>query len=147
MKGKGAETYYVPTRTLLAESVGPVGTPQVEGTSPQVTAQAPQVVSGTPQVATLIAALPEALANRVKTLPPRPARAKVERLLLDLCAERAFTLPELAELLGRNPTYLLNSFLTPLVREGKLSRLYPGQPNHPAQAYHAPIVGNKRRQP
>lgn len=137
MKGKGADTYYVPTFTLLSEPAFPAG---FDPATPQVRTVTPQVAPGTPQVSSLIASLPEALTTRVKTLPRRPARAKVERLLLDLCAQRAFSLSDLAEILGRNATYLLNNFLTPLVRSGKLERLYPDQPNHPSQAYRTPLA-------
>jgi hypothetical protein len=44
-------------------------------------------------------------------------------------------LKELAKLLNRNDVGLRSNYLNRLVKESKLKLLYPGQINHPKQAY------------
>ena len=51
-----------------------------------------------------------------------------------LCAVRALTLKEMTKLLGRSGS-LLHKYLNLMVSEGILALKYPGNPNHPNQAY------------
>lgn len=64
----------------------------------------------------------------------RLSRDQVVTLVLLLCAERAHTARELAEILYRNVEYVRNAYLSPLVREGRLQ--LTGSPNDPNVAYH-----------
>jgi hypothetical protein len=63
------------------------------------------------------------------------SKTEMEAVILELCRERYLTLTELASLLGRAAQNLRNSYLTPMVRAGKLRFKYPGQPNRTDQAY------------
>ena len=62
---------------------------------------------------------------------------QTRRILMELCAGRFLTLPELTRLMQRHPVGLRDRFLTPMVIEGLLSRKYPDEPNRPDQAYTA----------
>jgi ATP-dependent DNA helicase RecG len=56
-------------------------------------------------------------------------------MILFLCAERPLTARELAIALHRNVDYVRNSYLSPLVRQGRLQ--LTGSPNDPNVAYRA----------
>jgi predicted HTH transcriptional regulator len=59
----------------------------------------------------------------------------VRECLLRLCAVKPLSRQELAQLLERNPDQLRINYLTPLVREGRLTLLHPDNKSHPAQKY------------
>ncbi|MGA9350066.1 MAG: hypothetical protein WBW48_14865 [Anaerolineae bacterium] len=65
----------------------------------------------------------------------RLSRHEMIELLVALCAERPRTARELAQLLHRNMKYLRDTYLSPLVREGRLQ--LTGAPNDPNVAYRA----------
>jgi len=90
-------------------------------------------VAETPQVTPQIT--PQVTAE-LPRLPPegkRLSRDEVIELLVALCAERPRTARELAQLLHRNMKYLRDTYLSPLVREGRLQ--LTGAPNDPNVAY------------
>jgi ATP-dependent DNA helicase RecG len=104
---RGPGVYYT-----LAEGV--TETPQV---TPQVTPQ-------------ITAELPRLLAEG-----KRLSRNEMADLLVALCTERPRTARELAQLLHRNTKYLRDTYLSPLVRQGRLQ--LTGAPNDPNVAYRA----------
>lgn len=57
------------------------------------------------------------------------------KLLVHLCTWQPLSAAQMGSLLGMNPAYLTQAYLSLLVREGRLSYLYPDQPTHPAQKY------------
>jgi len=61
------------------------------------------------------------------------SRDETARVILLLCAERPRTARELASALHRSAEYVRNSYLSPLVREGRLQ--LTGAPNDPNVAY------------
>jgi len=65
----------------------------------------------------------------------RLLRDDVIAAILFLCAERPHTARELASALHRNVDYVRNSYLSPLVRQGRLE--LTGPPNDPNVAYRA----------
>ena len=60
---------------------------------------------------------------------------EMKSIIIRLCEVRPLTLKELAELLGRNEDGIRNNYLSLLKDEGKIRLRYPGQINHPQQAY------------
>lgn len=62
-------------------------------------------------------------------------RATMRAIIVALCRVRGLRLAELAELVDRKPQSLRNQYLIPLMEEGQLRYLYPGEPTHPQQAY------------
>ncbi|OAA85395.1 RNA-binding domain-containing protein [Clostridium coskatii] len=59
----------------------------------------------------------------------------MEDIILELCEVKPMKLSELAKLLNRNGVGLRSNYLNKLVKQNKLKLLYPGQINHPKQAY------------
>ncbi len=57
--------------------------------------------------------------------------------VLEFCAERWRTLPEIAAALGREPSTVRTMYLRPLLERGALLRKHPDSPRHPHQAYRA----------
>jgi ATP-dependent DNA helicase RecG len=69
---------------------------------------------------------------RQKRWVPRPT---MRNIIVSLCRVRALRLHELSELMDRKPESLRQLYLIPLIEEGQLRYLYPGEPTHPHQAY------------
>ena len=59
----------------------------------------------------------------------------MERVILHLCSLKPLELKELARILNRNDVGLRSNYLNRLIKENKIMLLYPGQINHPKQAY------------
>ncbi len=62
-------------------------------------------------------------------------RQAIERLILEICKIRPFTIKELSILLGRHVKHLQTSYLKPLTIKGDLKYTIPEMPKHPDQAY------------
>ena len=72
--------------------------------------------------------------DSVCTSKKRFSNKELDRVIVSECRDY-LSLDELAEKAGKNKTYLKNFFISRLVKEGKLQRLYPDTPNHPKQKY------------
>lgn len=59
------------------------------------------------------------------------------KIIFELCSVKPFTVEALSELLKRDAGGIRKTYLSVMVKEGKLVLLYPGQINHPKQAYFA----------
>ena len=82
--------------------------------------------------------LPPAIRVAIDQLGPRPRRERVRPLIHAICDRgRWVTSAELAELLSFRQHNLTAGHLAPMVEGGQLERRFPGQPNHPRQAYRA----------
>jgi ATP-dependent DNA helicase RecG len=125
-KGKGADTYYVPTASLLPPVPAPTGAQSIQ-VAPQPIQPATQPIQ--------LSSLPEPLALQVSALGGKPKPDKLRRAIADLCAWRPLSGDDLAGLLGRNRVYLVNEHLSPMIRDGTLAYTLPDQPNHPQQKY------------
>lgn len=142
--GKSSATHYVPTQILLGEGLaaesGALST-KSEGLSPDLKALSPEPsgLSPDPIRESLLAELPEELAMQIGRLGQRTRdKDRLRSLLLDLCERRFYRADELARITGRNTEYLQKDYLSPLIGEGRLVYKYPGDPNHPHQAYGFP---------
>ncbi|MFD3450488.1 ATP-binding protein [Microbacteriaceae bacterium 4G12] len=71
------------------------------------------------------------LARKKKRLNP----STMEAIIIELCKKKPLMLKELAYLLDRTSDGLRNNYLAKLLQAGKIQLKYPGQPNHPKQAY------------
>ena len=65
------------------------------------------------------------------------SKEKLSNLIVDTCKSEYMTLEQIALAVERSQTYLQNEILPILVKNGKLQRQYPDNPNHPSQAYKA----------
>jgi ATP-dependent DNA helicase RecG len=160
-KGKGADTYYVPTAKFLA----PLQPPAPTSSPPYILAQTPvqpiqhpaQSIQSPPQsgmppaqsgmvgalsgkAAALSAkfpGLPAELAEHIAKLPARAEQTSLEELVVRLCAWQPLATDDLAVLLDRNRKYVLDRLVTPMLKNGRLAMTIPGQPRHPQQKYRA----------
>ena len=163
-KGRGSATYYVPAERLgLADkaleagadgalSGNPQGlSTQLDGLSsnPGGLSSNPGTLPSNPQAAeqdaartTLLDSLPGSLAARLGAIGQRHPPHEVQDLVVALCALRDWPVAELAVVLRRNPEVVRQSYLRPLMRDGRLVMTRPEEPNDPGQAYRA--VGGER---
>ena len=75
------------------------------------------------------------IAASVQVESKKIPKAKMEQIILELCAIDWLTLRKLSYLLNRKPDYLRNHFITPMLKEGRLEPKIPEVANHPQQAY------------
>lgn len=82
--------------------------------------------------------LPLAIRATIDQLGQRPRRERLRPLIYAICDQGKWvTSAELAEFLNFRPHNLTAGHLAPMVESGQLERRFPGQPNHPRQAYRA----------
>ena len=160
-RGKGAETYYLPTEKLLAPWQARVLAAQTAGTEPSQRTNLPPERSNLPTATqqppgsnaatstersdlapplpddSLLAALPSLLRLKLANLRSRVPQPEMVQLVFELCSVRPFSTEELALLLGRNRTHVQVRLVTPMLRAGRLAMTIPDQPNHPQQKYRA----------
>jgi len=79
--------------------------------------------------------LPTNLLEEIRKLGQRSPPGYVQKIIAELCAIRAFTADELAEILNRNKQWVYRSYITPMIRDGILEYTLPQNPHHPNQAY------------
>ena len=85
----------------------------------------------------LLVDLPGDLGARVGALGRRTLPDDVRAVVLDVLGLRAWRLEELAQLLQRNPEYVRQKYIQPLLDAGSIAMTRPDKPNDPEQAYRA----------
>ncbi len=85
----------------------------------------------------LLDSLPGSLAAQVGGIGQRRPPQEVQDLVVALCAQQDWAVEELSTLLRRNPEVVRQSYLRPLMREGRLVMTRPDEPNSPDQTYRA----------
>ena len=83
----------------------------------------------------LLDELPETQALALEKLGGRIPQEIMRNLIRNLCTLRLYRPVELATLLERSRDYITQNYLSPMVEEGELARIYPDTPGHPKQAY------------
>ena len=68
-------------------------------------------------------------------LTKRISKGGLEFLIMDICNEKYVKMEVIAEQVGRSLDYLKNKIFPNMVKQGKLEKKYPLNPNHPEQAY------------
>ena len=142
-QGKGSATWYQPTGKLtktdgLSSDLGALSS-KPEGLSSNTGALSsnPEALSSNlaPARAALLNELPGELAARVGGIGQRHQPDRVRDLVVDLCAHRSWRVDELALLLQRNPEFIRQSYLRPLLAQQRIAMTLPDTPNSPLQAY------------
>jgi ATP-dependent DNA helicase RecG len=59
----------------------------------------------------------------------------IEDFIMQLCELRDYKLQEIADILDRQPKYILKEFIQPMLRQEKIEYKKPDMPNHPNQSY------------
>ena len=84
----------------------------------------------------LLNSLPLNIQQQVMALGRRSSeREEIDKVILEICKVRPFTVKELSTLLGRHVKHLQASYLKPLLVKGVLKYTIPDMPKHPDQAY------------
>ena len=158
-KGKGSQTYYVPSEKLLAPWHGRQGAtsapPGFESLSGNLAGLSgnPGALSGnlTDQSGNQVTTqdfppgLPEDLRNELQSLKLRVPTPELENLVWRVCQWRATAAEDLARLVRRERKYVQDRLLTPMLKSGRLELTLPDQPNHPQQQYRAAVRPEDRR--
>jgi ATP-dependent DNA helicase RecG len=129
-KGKGRATYYIPGENFLRLMTQVTGLmTQAPGlmTQPQDLMTPPTVDKEN---------IPDWLMKKIEGLGARVShKQEMEAIIIALCKIKAYTIPQLSQILGREERYLAKHFIRPLKKAGKLVHSIPEVPNHPNQAY------------
>ena len=120
----GAMTFYTPTGQL---GVTPVCTTHLREVEVSLDAgETLSVDSG---------AIPPDIAKSIRMLGKRSSPQEVRRVIVQICSVRPFSAGEIARLVGRSKKWVSASYLKPMIRDGQLEYVIPGEPNHPEQKY------------
>ena len=155
-KGRGSATYYVPTERLGLGIVpgnpgGLSSKPEALSSNPEALSSNPEALSSKPEALSsnpldaeneaartaLLDDMPGSLAARLGAVGRRHPPQQIQALVLALCTLRAWPVDDLARVLRRNPEVVRQSYLRPLMRDGRLVMTRPEQPNDPQQTYRA----------
>ena len=150
-KGKGAETYYLPTSKLM-DCWGTPGevAPGHSGQSGRSTAQILKAgeQSGSsasksgrhPSRLRFLPGLPADLESDLAQLKAKVPQPEMEALAWRLCVWRSLSSRELAQALGRSRKYINDRLITPMLRAGRLERTIPDRPFDAQQTYRAVVT-------
>ncbi|MFM2045689.1 MAG: hypothetical protein RLY86_4265 [Pseudomonadota bacterium] len=155
---RGSATYYVPSARVVFADLPPLGghpgnlpaepdNPLAEPDNLPAEPDNLPTPSGTMPPNTGHAAgpgvmrqgLPPHLLDQVVALKGHASGERLLAVIVALCSWRELTRKELAATLERSPKYL-GGHLKSLVGSGRLVPRFPDQPNHPQQAYRAPVT-------
>lgn len=142
-QGKGSATWYQPTGKLtktdgLSSDLDALSSkPEGLSSNPGALSSNPDALSSNlaPARAALLNELPGELAARVGGIGQRHQPDRMRDLVVDLCAHRSWRVDELALLLQRNPEFIRQSYLRPLLAQQRIAMTLPDTPNSPLQAY------------
>ncbi|MBK8233113.1 MAG: putative DNA binding domain-containing protein [Candidatus Eisenbacteria bacterium] len=155
-RGKGRNTYYIPTEHLLGESAprmspgsGARDGAQSPGFNPGDMAQPPGFGSQSPGFtssvgkaatpSTDLPPLPPDLAQAVQSLRKKAEPEAMQQIIHRLCAWHPLRPAELGAILGRNPEYLQKKYLAPMRQRAELEFTKP-DPADPQQSYRAVVA-------
>ena len=149
-KDRGSATWYQPTGKLLGDDDGLSSNPEGLSSNPLSLSRDLGALSRDPNSLdkaeaerktklrqTLLAGLPGELAARVGALGRRSPPDAVRDVVLDLLHQRPWRLEELGQLLQRNPEYVRQKYVQPLLEAARIRMTRPEVPNDPEQAYRA----------
>ncbi len=149
-QGRGSATWYQPTGKMLGDDDGLSSNPEGLSSNPLSLSRDLGSLSRDPNSLdkaeaelktklrqTLLAGLPGELAARVGALGRRSPPDAVRDVVLDLLHQRPWRLEELGQLLQRNPEYVRQKYVQPLLEAARIRMTRPEVPNDPEQAYRA----------
>ncbi len=145
-QGKGSATYYLPTVFLdpelkpdfldsAAQFTGVIE--QSSGLDEQSSGLDKQS-SGLDKQSSGLDRFPSELRERLGHLKQRVPPGLIRGLILEICALEPTRAEDLAEVLCRGKGYLIQNYLSPMVKQGALDYLFPESHAHPQQAYKTP---------
>ncbi len=149
-KGRGSATWYQPTEKMMGENAVATGSPDGSAGDSGSLSRDPDRLSRDPDSLdkededrhtaarqALLAALPGDLGARIGALGRRSPPDAVREVVVELLHQRPWRLEELGHLLQRNPEYVRQRYVQPLLAAGRIRMTRPEVPNDPEQAYRA----------
>lgn len=136
-KGKSSATYYVPGPKFLPLKPGGLSV-EPDGLSQEaqgLSMESEDLSMEFKGLSMEFGDLSMEFRDEAIRLGQRAKSSQLRDFVWRLCAVRAWRLDELAALLRRNPVYLRNNYLAPMIADGRLEYVYPETINHPQQAY------------
>ncbi|SHE29267.1 ATP-dependent DNA helicase RecG [Lampropedia hyalina DSM 16112] len=142
--GKGSATWYQPTALMMGQDSNPdtlSSNPDTLSSNPDTLSSNPPGLSSNPDSASelarraLLNELQGELAARIGSLGKRGTPEDIQEVVVALCRYRSYRAEELAQLLARNIETVRQSYLRPLLRDGRIRMTRPEKPNDPEQAY------------
>lgn len=155
-KGKGRSTYYVPGPNFTDDSApleshsAPV---KEEGSKPSKGHSAPvnyddSAPPGSDSAPAISKdELPEEVRGYLNDIGKRASEKQMNLFLLSVCQWKDMKLQRIAALLDRQPKYILQKYIQPLMQDEKLDYTIPDMPNHPKQKYTITDKGRQQLEP
>ena len=142
LKGKGSATYYVPGPDFIILQDSALAThncvPTMPDNGPAMSNNDVRLQDNDVRLQDSGASLQgnKLIQEALRPLKRRMKQSVLDKIIIDLCKIKAFERAEVARLIHRDETYV-RTFLTRLVKDGKLRMTYQEMPNHPHQSYYA----------
>lgn len=147
-KGRGSATWYQPTAEMLGDALS--SNPGGLSSNPQGLSRDLDALSRNPDSLdkaederrtkvrqALLAGLSGEVGARIGALGRRSPPDAVRGVILELLRQRDWRLEELGQLLQRNPEYIRQTYVQPLLEAGRIHMTRPDVPNDPEQSYRA----------
>lgn len=132
-RGGGSATFYIASQRLL-DDIASTGETSLQDKGESLQDSTPSL-QDTVRLADL--KIPAELKGRLLhfTLGKRADPAEVRTMIVELCRHGPFSRELIAAIIKRDPAYVAQNYLSPLLKEGLLVLEYPHAPSHPEQRY------------
>jgi len=133
-KGKSSQTYYVLKNEFSIQGLTPHTSSISEGLTPHTSSISEGLTPHTSNPASLN---DNDLTIQLQKIGKKTSAVTIKEVIRKLCSQHPLKSGEIAALIHRNPRYVRDKFLTPMVEAGDLELTFPNNPAHPLQAYKA----------
>jgi ATP-dependent DNA helicase RecG len=136
-KGKGSATYYVPGvrfRQSLSDNLEPLSD-NLEPLSDNLEPLSDNLEPLSDNLESIRVQLPSHLQELVHSVGLRANNPNMRNIVLQLCAWKPLSANDIGAILKREPRYVVDRYLKPLIVAKLLEYTIPETPNHPHQAY------------
>ena len=135
-KGKGNNTDYIATKVLIEDiEAASVGAQALHDTLHDTLHDKAGASSDNGR--TVESKLPSELRRTLLHLRmgKRAAPEQVTSIIIEICKHGPFSKEEISKMVGREPPYVAQNYLSPLVKSGSIEMTIKEQPSHPNQRY------------
>ena len=143
-RGKGNNTDYIATAALLQDiEAASVGVQALHDTLHGTLHDKDEVSNDRGKA--LESRLPAELCRTLLhlRLGKRADPEQVTSVIIEICKHGPYSKEEIAKMVGREPPYVAQNYLSPLVKNGAIDMVIKDQPSHPNQRYQIMRGGNK----
>lgn len=146
---RGSATFYTPAERLMNAWFGhrafikeliQTQLPTIEDSKPTIKPTIEQqipTIKPTIELELEYKEIPASLWKDIHQLGMHSQPERVQKIIFNLCSIRPFSSEELGIILNRNKGWIRNSYLRPMLREGRIEYINPDHPRQQGQAYRA----------